>query len=282
MNTSVVEAEKPTPSTPSPISNASRRSERQRKWRYYWDLISTLVMRDVQLRYRRSALGILWSVLNPLLMLIILSFIFQQVVPLGVANYPAYVFCGLIAWNWFSSSILASNNIIINNADLVRKPYFATETLVLINVGSNMVNYLLTLPLLLGLMIIDNLPLGWSLLFLPLIMLLQFILTTGVGMLIASLNVYFRDIEHLATIGITLWFYITPVFYKSEGAPKDLAWIFDINPMAQLLKSYRQVTLGNSAPDLAGLAWAAFLAVVIGAIGFFFFRSVKHSFVEEI
>lgn len=282
MNTSVVETEKQSPPPPPSNSSTPRNNSRKRQWRYYWDLISTLVMRDVQLRYRRSALGILWSVLNPLLMLIILSFIFQQVVPLGVPNYPAYVFCGLIAWNWFSTSILASNNIILNNADLVRKPYFATETLVLINVGSNMVNYLLTIPLLLGLMLIDNLQLGWSLLFLPLIMLLQFILTTGVGMLIAALNVYFRDIEHLTTIAVTLWFYVTPVFYKSEGVSKDLAWIFDINPMAQLLKSYRQITLGNAAPDLGGLAWAALLALVIGAIGFFFFRSVKHSFVEEI
>lgn len=278
----MVEAGKSEASVQTSQPNLTRQQARRRLWRYYWDLISTLVMRDVQLKYRRSVLGIVWSVLNPLMMLIILSFIFEQVVPLGVANYPAYVFCGLIAWNWFSTSLLASNNLILGNADLVRKPYFATETLALINVGANMVNYILTLPVLFGLLLIDNLQLGWALLFLPLIMLVQFLLASGVSLLIAALNVYFRDIEHLTTIGVTLWFYVTPIFYRSDGVPKDLSWVFDFNPMAQIIRAYRQITLYNSPPDFAGLGWAAFLALLIGVIGFIFFRSVKHSFVEEI
>ncbi len=280
MNTGLIERqEQEQPADTTPPLKAKNRG---RVWRYYWDLISTLVLRDVQLRYRRSILGILWSLVNPLLMLVILSFVFQKVVPLGVANYPAYVFCGLIAWNWFGASILASNNVIMNNADLVRKPHFATETLVLINVGTNLVNYLITLPILIGLLLVDNIGLNWSLLFLPLIMLLQFILTTGLGLLVAALNVYFRDTEHLVTVAILLWFYITPIFYKSDGVPKEFAWIFDINPMAQLVAAYRQITLGGSAPDFLALLWVSFLALAIGAIGFIFFRNVKHSFVEEL
>lgn len=262
-----------------PVAGANNRG---RTIRYYWDLISTLVMRDVQLRYRRSALGIIWSLINPLLVLLILSFVFQRVVPLGIPNFPAYVFCGLIAWNWFSGSVLSATNLINLNADLVRTPHFATETLALINVGTNMVNYLLTLPILFGLLLWDNLPLGWSLLFLPVLMLLQFILTCGVSMLVAALNVYFRDVEHLSSVAIMLWFYITPIFYQSSGVPAEYRWVFDFNPMAQLLKAYRQITLNNSAPDLIGLGWVALMAVVIGAAGYFFFRKVKHSFIEEL
>ena len=280
MNTGLIEL--PKEEKPLPTADLSGPNSRTRKWHYYWDLITTLIMRDVQLRYRRSALGIIWSMINPLLVLLILSFVFQRVVPLNVANYPAYVFCGLIAWNWFSSSVLGANNIILGNADLVRMPHFATETLALINVGSNMVNYLLTLPILFGLMLIDNIGLNWSLLWLPLLLLLQFILTTGVVMLVSALNVYFRDVEHFTTVGIMLWFYLTPIFYQIEGMPAEYRWAFDFNPMAQLIRNYRQITLGGSAPDYGGLAWTAFLAILIGTIGFFFFRSVKHSFVEEL
>lgn len=257
-------------------------NSRRRLWRYYWDLVTTLVWREVRLRYRRSVLGIIWSMINPLLILVILSFVFQKVVPLNIANYPAYVFCGLISWNWFSACITSANNIILNNADLVKKPHFATETLVLISVGANMVNYLLTLPILFGLMLIDNIHLSWSLLFLPLIIALQFVFTTGIGMILAALNVYFRDTEHLATVALLLWFYITPIFYQSEGVPPEYAWVFNINPMAQLVKSYRQVTLGGSLPDAAGLGWTVLLTVVVGLIGYFIFRNIKHSFVEEL
>ncbi len=254
----------------------------RRKIRQYWDMITNLIWRDVQIRYRRSVLGILWSFINPLLFLLILNFVFQQVLPLKIPNYATYLFCGLLAWNWFSTTIQGANYIILSNRDLVRKPRFATETLVLVNVTAQLVNYVLTLPVLFGLLLISGIGLHWSVLWLPVIILVQFLFTLGLAFLLAALNVYLRDMEYLSSLGILLWFYLTPVFYDPKGIAPDLAWVFEVNPMAQLMINYRAILIYNSAPDFANLGKTALVAGFICLLGWLIFRKIKYGFVDEL
>lgn len=249
---------------------------------YYWDLLSTLVGRDIRLRYRRSVLGILWSLINPLISLLIFIFLFQGILKVNVPYYPVYVFSGLLAWNWFSASLSTATFILLQSRDLIRKPLFPTETLVLVSVSSNLVNYVLALPILLGLALVSGLHLGVGLLALPLIVLVQFLFTAGLCFFISVLNVYYRDVEHLVAVVIGIWFYLTPVFYKSGGVERRYAVIFDANPMAHLMAGYRAVFLGQSFPALSSLLGVAVVAAVFFVLGFLFFRRYKGDVVDEI
>ncbi len=252
-----------------------------RKLVYYSDLLTNLVGRDIKLHYRRSVLGILWSQINPLLSLIIFSIVFEQIVPLGVPNYPAYVFTGLLAWNWFSTSLNAASYSLSMSRDLVRKPRFPTEMIVVSTVTTNMVNFFLSLPVLVGLLWLSNIPFSWALLFFPLIVAIQFILTLGLTLLISATNVFFLDIQHVVTILVLVWFYITPVFYR-VNKHSDFDFLLDWNPMAQLLKQYRQIILNGSTPDFFILGWLTLGSSLIIGLGWKLFNQLKYRFVDEL
>lgn len=249
---------------------------------YYWDLLRTLVSRDIRLRYRRSVLGVLWSLINPLISLLIFIFLFQGILKVNVPYYPVYVFSGLLAWNWFSASLSAATIVLFQNRDLIRKPQFPIQSLVLVNVSSNLVNYVLALPILLGLTLLSGLPLGLSMLALPLVVFVQFLFTAGLCFFISVLNVYYRDIEHLVVVAVGIWFYLTPVFYKSAGVEQRYAAIYALNPMAQLMEGYRAVFLGQGFPALASILEVSALSALVFVLGFLFFQYRKADVVDEI
>lgn len=252
------------------------------RFAYLWDLLSALVKREIQLRYRRSALGILWSLINPLLSLLIFVFLFQGVLKINVPHYPVYVFSGLLAWNWFSSSMTSSTFTLFTNRDLVRTPSFPIEVLILVNVSSNLVSYVLALPVLLGLILVSGVPLGITLLAFPLIVLVQFLLTAGLCFVVSVLNVYYRDIEHLVAVSIGIWFYLTPVFYKTGAVPAHYAIIFAVNPMAQLMNGYHAIFLTHQMPDTVSLFLLGAASSVAFAAGLMFFRHWKVDLVDAI
>jgi lipopolysaccharide transport system permease protein len=252
-----------------------------RKVVYQWDLLWDLVKRDIKIHYRRSALGLLWSQVNPLFTLIVFSFVFQKLVPLNIANYPAYVFVGLLTWSWFSSSITQSSFTLIQSRDLVRKPQFPTEMIIVVSVMANFINLVLAGPILLGLLLINGLIPNWTLVFLPLVLVSQFFFTLGLALIFSAANVFFRDVQHIVTLLVTLWFYITPVFYSvTTGNEYQLA--VQLNPMAQLIKAYRQILLLGQPPELRNLLGVLVLGLLIFSVGLLFFRRVKYNFVDEL
>jgi lipopolysaccharide transport system permease protein len=248
---------------------------------YKRDLLWNLVQRDIKLNYRRSLLGILWAQINPLLSLLIFSFVFQTIVPLNIPNYTAYVFTGLLAWTWFSASLNGANYIILNSRDLVRKPNFQTEMIVAASVATNMVNYLLALPVLIGLLLINDLVPNWTILYWPLLMAIQYVFTLGLALLISSTNVFFRDVLHIVAVVTAVWFYITPVFY-AVNSRSGYEWIINLNPLTHFMAAYRRVLMDRQAPDLSQLALLGFLAVVAFGVGYFIFQRLKHAFVDEL
>lgn len=249
---------------------------------YYRDLLANLIVREVSLRYRRSVLGVLWSLINPLLSMLIFVFVFQGVFKIIVPNYPVYVFSGQLAWNWFSASLSAATFTLFQGRDLVRKPAFPTEVLVLVTVSSNLVNYLLALPILFVLMLATGVHIDASLLLLPPILALQFLFTAGLCFFLSVLNVYFRDVEHLVAIGVGLWFYVTPIFYKpADNAPAYQA-ILALNPMAQLTLAYRGVFLTHQFPEASSLVRVTLIAIGSFVLGLLFFRRYKAGIVDEL
>jgi lipopolysaccharide transport system permease protein len=249
------------------------------QWR---DLLLNLVSRDLKMRYKRSVLGNLWSMLNPLFLLVIYMFLFQQVLKLDIPNYPLFLFCAILPWNWFSTTITQATRAVIDNRDLVRKPYFPTEVLPIVTTLASLVNYLFALPILLVFLLLFRIHLSMALLALPLLLAVQFLLSTGLAFVIATSNVYFRDVQHLVGIVMVFWFYLTPVFYDSAAVPQRFRLAYELNPMAHLINAYRDVFLYARLPDGFSLAALLLISTIAFVVGYNVFVRHRHTFVEEL
>jgi lipopolysaccharide transport system permease protein len=253
-----------------------------KSFRYQFDLITHLARRSFVLRYKGSTLGVLWSLLLPLFQLLILVFLFQKVVPLGIEAYPAFLFTGLLPWTWFSTCITSAGLLFTANRDLVRRPNFAPASLMLVETLSNLLTFLASLPILFILLVVYARPVTLSLVMLPVLLLIECILIGGLGIIIATLNVFFRDINHIMSVVITLLFYLTPVFYRSEAAGKRYGFIYTLNPVAVLIKSYRAILFYGTYPEWGPLLFAAIASLAILALGYLVYARRIHEVVDEL
>jgi lipopolysaccharide transport system permease protein len=267
-------------------------------WAYH-DLIYNLVVRDLKVRYKNSVLGILWSMLNPLLMMLVFTFVFKGLV--GKSNlpaYPAFILSGLLAWNLFQSSITGATASIVGNAHLIKKVYFPREVLPISVVLSNVVNYVLALPVYLVLAsILGRPPTVWVLL-LPAVLLVQLFFTLGISFILSTVNVFYRDTQIVLEVVTLAWFFLTPVFYAiREVAPQG--WRIDslglaldadavqrlfriVNPMASIIASYRDVLYWGARPGLDFFMRTAVTALFFLVVGYLVFLRFCPVFGEEI
>ena len=249
---------------------------------YHKDLIIHLVKRNFILRYKGSAIGVLWSLLVPLCQLLVLVFVFGKVVPLKIEDYPVFIFTALLPWVWFSSCLGSAGGLFINNRDLIRKPNFSPSNLVVIDILSNLLPYLLFLPILFAMLMIYHRSLTLSVLALPLLILIQGILTAGLGLIIATMNVFYRDIQHIVTVTLMLMFYITPVFYRSGALAETYQFIFKANPVAVLIDSYRTVLFYGKFPDWGSLLLVGMVSGTVLIIGYFVYNRQLHEIIDTI
>lgn len=255
---------------------------RWHRWRHRVDLVSHLARREFSLRYHDSALGVLWSLLQPLSQLLVLVFLFRRVIPLGIEAYPAFVLSALLPWYWFSASVSAAGGLFVGNRDLVRQPGFTPAILVIVNALSNLISLVVSLPILLGL-------LGWygrgpgaSLLFLPVLIAIQGVLIVGLGLGVATLNVFYRDVQHMVAVALMLLFYMTPVFYRTFEVGEEFRWIFRLNPVAVLLEGYRAVFFLGTVPAAGPLLMAAVSSAGICAIAYRVYLARRHDLVDAL
>lgn len=259
----------------------------------YRDLIWNLVVRDLKVRYKSSVLGFLWSLLNPLFMMVVFTVLFTIMLPNNaIEKFPVFVLCALLPWNFFSSSVMGSTLSIVANAHLITRVYFPREVLPISTVLSNLCNFLLALVVLFLMIFLFRVPLTpWAFL-LPLIIGIQLIFTLGVALLLATSNVFYRDTQFMVEVLMLAWFFLTPVFYPIDILPQSqvlLGFTLDIsrlayilNPMASLIASYR-VILYHGAPP----AWDFLLRTLVTALGFlglgyFIFNRYAPTFAEEV
>jgi ABC-type polysaccharide/polyol phosphate export permease len=254
----------------------------------YRGLIQTLVARDLKARYRGSVLGFFWSFVNPLLLLLIYSYVFTQVLPglhpESLQPYALFMFCGILPWTWFSSSLLESSGTLISGGNLIKKVLFPAEVLPIVTVLANMVHFFLGLLILAAVLVYYQRPLDpLELLWFPVIVLVQLILTTGLALLVSALTVHFRDIKDILGNLLTLWFFATPIIYAMEQAPPGNRWLLTLNPMTHLVISYQEV-LFYTGPH-AHWKWLLALgagSVVVFLAGYFVFDRLRDSFAEEV
>ena len=259
----------------------------------YRGLIQTLVARDLKARYRGSVLGFFWSFINPLLLLLIYSFVFTTVLPRqtdptdptkNLEPYALFMFCGILPWTWFSSSILESSNVLISSGNLIKKVLFPAEVLPFVTVLANMVHFFLGLPILAAFLIYYQRPLDpLELLWFPVIVFVQFVLLLGLSLFAAALTVHFRDLKDILGNLLTLWFFATPIIYPMSEAPEKYRWLLNLNPMTHLAISYQEVLFYIGPHG----HWRWLMALLAGSVGvflagYFVFDRLRDSFAEEV
>jgi lipopolysaccharide transport system permease protein len=249
---------------------------------YIRDLLRELVSRDLKLRYKGSVLGIGWSMINPLAQILVFSFLFRRILPLNIPNYTVFVFSGVLAWAWFQSAMFLAAGSIVDNRSLIRRPGFPVAVLPAVTVATNMIHFLLALPILLATMVLTGGAPGFALLSLPLVMLIQFIFTLSLAYLIAATHVMFRDTQHLLSILLLLLFYLSPVFYQASAVPEQYQWIYNLNPMVHLLTAYREVLIAGKLPDPQALLVISMVSLALLGIGYSYFQRASARFVEEL
>jgi ABC-type polysaccharide/polyol phosphate export permease len=253
----------------------------------YRALVQSLVVRELKARYRGSVLGFFWSFINPLLLLLIYTFVFKYVMPAqpeGTDPYPLFMFCGLLPWTWFSASLIESSGVLISGGNLIKKVLFPAEILPIVTVTANMVHFFLALPILVVFLIWFRAPLTpFELAWFPVVVLVQYVFTLGCALILSALTVHFRDIRDILANLLTLWFFATPIIYSYKAAP-DLARRFmNLNPFAHLAISYQEILF---FPGPFGhwkwLLALGFASAVFFLFGYFVFDRLRDSFAEEV
>ena len=259
-----------------------------RKLFRYRGLVQSLVARELKARYRGSVLGFFWSFVNPLLLLLIYSFVFTIVLP-GVhppelEPFALFMFCGILPWTWFSSSLLEASSVLIAGGNLIRKVLFPAEVLPIVTVLAGLVHFCLGLPILAGFLVYYRVGVVASdLAWFPVVVLVQLILTLGLALLVAALTVHFRDVRDLLSNLLTVWFFATPIIYPLSQAPANVRWWLNLNPFTHLAVSYQEV-LFRPGPFRQ---WPRLLAVGLFSIGVFFvgyfvFDRLRETLAEEV
>ena len=264
----------------------------------YRGLIQSLVARELKARYRGSALGIFWSFGNPLLLLLIYTLVFNYFMERrDIQPYALFLCCGLLPWTWFSASLNESTGALVSGGNLIKKVLFPAEILPIVSVLANMAHFLLGLPILaifLGYYAYMDQAAGLEhprvalylaeLVWLPLVVLVQLVLTTGLALALSALTAHFRDVRDILANLLTFWFFATPIIYSWREAPAGLKWVLDLNPFTHLAVSYQEI-LFHPENAFGHLWWLLALAVAsVGVFlaGYWLFDRLRDSFAEVV
>ena len=251
-------------------------------------LISNFVKRDLLARYKGSAMGLFWSVVHPLVMLVLYTLVFSvilrvQVGPAeGTRIFALYLFCGMLPWNAFQEGVSRSTGVILEHANLIKRTVFPSEILPTYVVLSSLINELIGLAILLGAVLFTAHSLSLPLLLLPVLLLFQAAFTLGLAWIVAAINVFLRDVGQLLGMVLTLWLFLTPIFYPPSLIPNSLKWILLVNPMVWVVESYRSVILRGVFPSPAPLAALALCSSFAFVVGYQLFRRMQGAFADVV
>ena len=249
----------------------------------YRELLKTNVKKEIRGKYKASFLGVLWSFVNPLLQVLVYAIVFPYIMKIQTDNYLIFLICGIIPWTWFVTSIQNGANCITINGDLIKKVYFPREIMPISIVTSGLINFLISCIIILLFVLFSGLGISWHLIFLPLIVLIQYIICLALSLLVSSINVYVRDVEYLIIFFINMLFYATPILYSVDLFQGSwLMWIFRLNPMAHLINAYRDIFYVHQIPNIPNLIiWLLIgFAVLIGC--YRVFKKFEKRFAEEL
>ena len=245
-------------------------------------LAQVLILRDLKARYHGTFFGFLWTLLNPLVLTLTYTIVFSKVLHVDMANFHVFVLAGVLPWLCFSSTIGESSTSILMNGGLIRRVALPSEMFPLVCVGTNMVHCLLGSSALILMMIIAEVPITWTLFLFPLVLAVQVLFSYGLALLIASLTVQFRDLNHMAPNLLIVWFFITPITYPATMVPESLRPLVTANPMTPIIHAYQDIFYYGRLPAPMGLLLVTVLAVVLLFAGLSFFDARREFIAEEV
>jgi len=254
----------------------------------YRGLIQSLVARELKARYRGSFLGFFWSFINPLMLLLVYSFVFKYIMQTraeGTDHYELFLFAGLLPWTWFSSSVVEASGVLISGGNLIKKVLFPAEILPIVTVLANMVHFFFGLSILVVFLAWYQAPIhAVELVWFPVVVLVQLIFTLGCALILSALTVHFRDIKDILGNLMTFWFFATPIIYPySLFADRGQMWFLNLNPFAHLAISYQEILVLDG--PFGHWKWLLALggaSVVFFFFGYFIFDRLRDTFAEEV
>lgn len=259
-----------------------------RKLFSYRELLFSLTKKELKVKYRGSTLGFFWSLLNPILTMLVYSFVFSIVLRAGIKEFAIFLICALLPFNFLSNSVNYGASSIIGNSNLVNKIYFPREIIPLSIIFANLVNFFFELIALFIVMAVMGYKFYIFLYLLPIVIFIQFFLVVGMTLLVSALNVFFRDLQHLITIIMMVWFFGTPIIYPLSMVPERFQFIIKINPMTIYAAYYRNIFYyvkypeGAGFPNILETLGALGITLLIFFIGYYVFKRLEPRFAEEI
>lgn len=249
---------------------------------HYRELLKTNVKKDIRGKYKGSFLGILWSFINPLLQVLVYALVFPYIMKVETENYLIFLICGIIPWTWFITSISQGTTSITNNANLIKKVYFPREILPISVVTSGLVNFLISCIIILIFVLLGGLTISWHLVFLPFIIIVQYLFTLALIFVLSAFNVYVKDVEYIVAFIINMLFYATPILYTTEMFSGPILWLFRLNPLAHLINAYRDVFYVHHIPNLINLSILLGVSILLVVICYIIFKKLEKRFAEEV
>ncbi len=252
----------------------------------YRELLKSNVKKEIRGKYKGSFLGILWSFVSPLLMTLVYAIVFPFLMRgAGYEHYTTFLIIGILPWTWFTTSIAQGTFVILGNAGIIKKVYFPREILPISVVTSGLINFLISCIVMILFIIFSGIGFSINILFLPLVILAQYLFTLGIIFITSAINVYVRDLEYIINFIIQMLFYGTPILYSVDmfaNAPKVISTLININPMGVIITSYRDILYWKNIPHINSL-----LVVIIGSLllclfGLMIFRKLSKGFAEEV
>jgi len=250
----------------------------------YRELLSELTKREIKQRYKQSILGYAWVMINPLIQMLVMAFVFSKImrIPTLGVPYSIFLYVGLLPWTLFSNSLLSATNALVGNAGLITKIYFPREIFIISTILAKIVDFLLASLVLVVFMFVARIPVTLHILWVIPIFCIQQIFTYALSLLVSALNLFYRDVQYIINLGLLVLMYMTPVIYPVELFPQKYQWIFQLNPLAVIINAYRKTILGQGAPNFLSLGIAFGLSIVLLLMAQYIFKKLEGIFADVV
>jgi len=248
----------------------------------YRELLKTNIQKEIRGKYKGSFLGVLWSFLNPLLMVLVYALVFPYIMRTNVDNYLIFLIVAIIPWNFFTTCITTGCNCVWINGGIIKKVYFPREILPVSVILAGLINFLISCIIILLFLLFGGVGFSFQLFWLPLIAVIQSMFSLGLLFVLSAINVYVRDVEYLVAFLLNLLFYATPILYTADMFPESIRWVLYLNPMTHFIDAYRSIFYYQTMPNLTSLFYILGLSFLILVFGYFVFRKLEKGFAEEV
>ena len=251
----------------------------------YWDLLSTMTFRDIQVRYKQTILGVAWAVAQPLAFMVILTALKAAILNESHsegAPHPIFLYCAMVPWMFFQNSLSLSTTSISGNLNLVKKIYFPREIFPMASIFASVIDFLIASGIFFVMMLFYHMPFTGSLLWIPALFVIELLFVLGAGLFVAASNVFYRDVKYIVPLVIQLLFFASPIFYSIDRVPEGLRRWYLLNPMAVVIDGFRRAIIHGTVPEIGPLVSTLGVSVLCCALAYTYFKHVEFKFADLI